>query len=392
MATRGGRKRSRLGPISNAAQVGNSEDLLIEILLRLPAKPLLMFKSVSKQWYSIISNPEFTVTCAKRNPNPQLGFLLDARLNFQPHPRPLFLSLGGYQYGKHPSFLDSPHLEIHHLCNGLLCYSKPHLSSPQITSYYVCNHSSGQSKWLRVLGSPDNERVKAFNVAFDTLLSPHYRLVFVSELSVVDEYRLIKIDIYSSKTKSWRASTKGIYILQYDIGFHISVYWRDAIYWYNQNNQSLAYFDFNDDSVEILPKPQVTETMTYYYFGELGGHLHLVGSWRPWTSLFTVFEMLEDRSGWFVKYDGDFGALATAFPKMVTNKPIRPYVFSVVNLLRGKKEGEVIIVLVIPEGVIWYNIRDETSKKLCNLSLSQSKLQQMTFKAHQYMETLASIT
>ncbi|KAM5553568.1 F-box protein [Rosa sericea] len=391
MASRGGRKGSNIRASSSAAEVGKSEDLLNEIIVRLPAKPILRFKLVSKQWYSIISTQKFTVTYAKRNPKPHLGFLLHARLNFQPYPPTLFLSLGGYQYGKHPNFLEIPKLEIHHVCNGLLCCSKPHVHAPEITSYYVCNHSSGQSKWLRVLGSPCIERVKAFNLAFDPLKSPHYRLIFVSELSSLDECHLIKIDIYSSETESWRPSKKGIYILQYDIGFHIAVYWKDAIYWYNQKNQSLAYFNFDDDSMESLPKPQVSGTMTYYYFGESGGHLHLVGACRPWTTLFTVFEMKEDRSGWFVKYNGDFGALAAAFPKMVTNKPNRPYVFSLVNLLRGEKEEELIIVLTIPEGVIGYNVQDKTFEKLCNLSLSERKMQQMTFKAHQYIEVVASI-
>ncbi|XP_004301400.1 PREDICTED: F-box protein At5g07610-like [Fragaria vesca subsp. vesca] len=388
-----GRKSSKLIASSRAAEeVVKSTDLLSEILLRLPAKPVLKFKLVSKQWCSIICTPEFTVLYAKRNPNPHLGFMLHARLDFQPQPRAIFLDLGGYQYDKLPNFLNISKMEIHHVCNGLLCYSRPHLSSPNITSYYICNHSSGQSEFQRVLVSPDNETVKAFNVAFDPKLSPHYRLVFVRELPVLDETRLIKIDIYSSKTKSWRASRKGIYILQYDIGFHVSVYWKDAMYWYNEKNQSLAYFDFNDDTVEILPKPKVTGgTMKCYYLGESGGHLHLVGAWRPWTSLLTVFELKEDRSGWNVKYHGDFRALANSFPKMLTKNPRRPYMFSVVNLVRGEREGELIIVMIIPEGVISYNIRERSLKKLLDLALSETYMEQLTFRSHQYIETLASI-
>ncbi|CAA0828447.1 Unknown protein [Striga hermonthica] len=38
---------------------GIPEDLLLEILLRLPVKDLLRFKSVCKRWYSIIRSPEF---------------------------------------------------------------------------------------------------------------------------------------------------------------------------------------------------------------------------------------------------------------------------------------------------------------------------------------------
>ncbi|EEF35969.1 hypothetical protein RCOM_1028290 [Ricinus communis] len=35
------------------------EDIAIDILLRLPVKPLLRFKCVSKTWYSLISDPCF---------------------------------------------------------------------------------------------------------------------------------------------------------------------------------------------------------------------------------------------------------------------------------------------------------------------------------------------
>ncbi|TYH61452.1 hypothetical protein ES332_D07G053300v1 [Gossypium tomentosum] len=44
----------------NAEAIANNYDLLILILVRLPVKSLLRFKSVSKTWHSIISDPEFS--------------------------------------------------------------------------------------------------------------------------------------------------------------------------------------------------------------------------------------------------------------------------------------------------------------------------------------------
>ncbi|XP_028089326.1 uncharacterized protein LOC114289759 [Camellia sinensis] len=55
-----GRRRRRLTntvPISSAEKVIGDDDLLRQILLRLPAKPLLKFKLVSKTWCSLISDP-----------------------------------------------------------------------------------------------------------------------------------------------------------------------------------------------------------------------------------------------------------------------------------------------------------------------------------------------
>ncbi|TYH08875.1 hypothetical protein ES288_A07G051800v1 [Gossypium darwinii] len=61
------RKRPRMRIIrrstkhsQNAETIANNYDLLIQILVRLPVKSLLRFKSVSKTWNSIISNPEFS--------------------------------------------------------------------------------------------------------------------------------------------------------------------------------------------------------------------------------------------------------------------------------------------------------------------------------------------
>ncbi|KAI9087690.1 hypothetical protein K1719_030322 [Acacia pycnantha] len=43
-----------------AETVAGNIDILSEILLRVPAKPLLKFKCVSKQWLTLISDPQFS--------------------------------------------------------------------------------------------------------------------------------------------------------------------------------------------------------------------------------------------------------------------------------------------------------------------------------------------
>lgn len=394
------RRRSYQATDFGATAVASSVDLLFEILMRLPAKPLLRFKCVSKQWYSIISDPQFIINYAQKNLKPLLGLLLSGRKEqLVPYPEFSFISIGGYgKAGRVPKFLTIPKLEIQDFCNGLMCYSKPHMDAPQFTSYYVCNSASGQSKRIRVLESPSSKRLMAVNLALDPSKSPFYNVIFVSETSGSELNHLIKIDIYSSKTQTWRPSTKGLFIVPHDVDFGNGVYWNGAIYWYHREKNSLAYFDFEADCLERLQMPLVSQgsyPMSFDYFGESGGHLHLVGTCRPGTTLFTVFEMEKDRSGWFVKCNGDLGALATTFPKMVTPRHSRRYLFSPVSLFRGEKEEELSIVLTIPGSVVQYNAKDKTSKKLCDLPkgfiFSDFMGQGFRFKSHQYMETLASI-
>ncbi|OMO62633.1 hypothetical protein COLO4_32988 [Corchorus olitorius] len=47
---------------NSAEQIGYSEDLLMEILLRIPPKSLLQLKLVSKQWRSLISSTSFRLS------------------------------------------------------------------------------------------------------------------------------------------------------------------------------------------------------------------------------------------------------------------------------------------------------------------------------------------
>lgn len=46
---------------TSADKVGSNDDLLIEILLRLPVISLRLFKCVSKRWLSIITDHNFTM-------------------------------------------------------------------------------------------------------------------------------------------------------------------------------------------------------------------------------------------------------------------------------------------------------------------------------------------
>ncbi|KAA8535691.1 hypothetical protein F0562_030694 [Nyssa sinensis] len=59
---------------SAAAAIAGNDDLLVEILIRLPAKSVLRFRSVSKRWLSLISDPRFSLIWSK--PKSVSGLLL----------------------------------------------------------------------------------------------------------------------------------------------------------------------------------------------------------------------------------------------------------------------------------------------------------------------------
>lgn len=53
-----------------AVQIAYNNDLLTEILVRLPIKSLLRFQSVSKRWQSLISSPH---SCSRQTTHPRLA-------------------------------------------------------------------------------------------------------------------------------------------------------------------------------------------------------------------------------------------------------------------------------------------------------------------------------
>ncbi|XP_026405841.1 uncharacterized protein LOC113301287 [Papaver somniferum] len=67
--------------LSSVIQVGNDIDLITEILLCLPVKSLLIFKSVSKQWLHLITDRRFVIKHVSRNRNPKIHGLFFEKLN-----------------------------------------------------------------------------------------------------------------------------------------------------------------------------------------------------------------------------------------------------------------------------------------------------------------------
>ncbi|XP_004299773.1 PREDICTED: F-box protein At5g07610-like [Fragaria vesca subsp. vesca] len=169
---------------SSAEMVGDNEDLLREILLRVPAQPLVRFKCVSKYWLSFISNPIFCDAHTRRNANPKVsGFFYNETTS---NPGLKFISLCNKENNPSGSkalrFVvpDSTNVKILHSCNGLLLCSingqKIATGTYPIRKYCVINPTTSQikqlprayapkrSKWTHLIGAA---------LAIDPSKSPH---------------------------------------------------------------------------------------------------------------------------------------------------------------------------------------------------------------------------
>ncbi|KAF8669282.1 hypothetical protein HU200_051616 [Digitaria exilis] len=201
------------------------QDLVVEILSRLPAKSLCRVKCVSRSWRALISDPAHRCRLAQtlsgfffrrcrpdKTTPPPLGFAgLDAS------PPPLddpSLSFLPSSWSKIWKLLDS--------CNGLLllrCSSQPSAgsatgSSPPPPFYVVCNPATGD--WV-ALPQPSVEpgrygttRTCSASLGFDPAVSSHFHVFQLVEKEgnhrISYHHGMEEVEIYSSQTGAWTSS------------------------------------------------------------------------------------------------------------------------------------------------------------------------------------------
>ena len=344
----------------SAVKVASSEDLLIQILLKVPIKALMGFKCVSKQWLSLISNPHFVHL---RNPLPSassLFFISSTRKRKNPNYQFIPLDVGDECQTpfKILDFIHDPlgsGISVLQSCNGLLlCASfRAHELSRR---YYVYNPTTKQFAILPQIGSQYAEHVCGMNLAFDPVRSPYYKVVCVRRVG-----NLFQIEIYSSETQLWRVSGKPFTAPEYT-EFQNCIYWNGSVHWwtgsfhwsndiniwggYWRDEPCTLYFKVDEESLKRLPMPSkpdfiipnYADYLIPRYVGESEGHLHLVEFKNSTTTLLDVYEMARDYSGWFVKYQLDLSAISNVFPQIKEYN--KTYVYHIISLLRRGKEEE----------------------------------------------------
>ncbi|KAI9124708.1 hypothetical protein K1719_004630 [Acacia pycnantha] len=296
--------------VLSAEIIGENEDLLIEILIRVPAKSLIRFKCVSKRWLSIISQPEFCRRHALHHPSSKVsGIFLrhtpgGTQSDFQ------FLSLNSNYSVSPPTSLHFPSdanaIKILQSCNGLLlCSSLGKFGTPR--KYSVYNPTTRQFSVLPQSYPLVRQSIAIFgvNLAFDPTRSPYYTVVCVR--ATVESCYFYQIMIYSSEsdTGNWRLSGSP-FNAPYDMAFGDGVYWNGAIHWISPKDPSLN-FDLTQECLGRMPDlPHVGGS---YYLVAACGHLNLIQICGPRSAQIQVSQMERDYSKWSLKYQVDLAEL-----------------------------------------------------------------------------------
>ncbi|XP_076883808.1 F-box protein At5g07610-like [Bidens hawaiensis] len=356
----------------SGAMVGSSDDLLTEILVRLPVASVLRFKSVSKHWHLLLSHRQFTHRYDKQFSNSPGIFAHNIYVPFHVNDRspPPFTSTD--------SRLNSTACSdrIGQSCNGLLSCSS-HWGNNGRLEYYVFNPTTKQLSFILPVpgGQVGNRRMA---LAFHQTDCVHYKVVCILVLDPREDR--FQVQIYSSETREWKISIESF--SAHKLVFRDPVYWNGAVHWAPFHDKQL-YFKIDDETLQTLPFPEgvmCSEVWTMY-FGEFRGHLHLILHTKK-----PLFEMLRDHKGWFVKYQVELDELPDAYPWMFDYES--RFNSKVIDLVRGREEEDTFMVLKVGEKIIKYNLVDKSFNQIFTLP---SDFHEDVPCFHRYIETLTSL-
>ncbi|KAK9715066.1 hypothetical protein RND81_06G140800 [Saponaria officinalis] len=232
-------------------------DLMINILLRFPAKTLLQFKCVCKLWCQIISSPHFTQihldqTLAQSNPIRRFVFSA-------PH-----LSSAEFDTFDRVSNLENPFgvggfAHVVGCCHGLLCLCNydVHLT------ILLYNPTTRTQKILPFLPKPSSLPHRyCFGFGYDTV-SKDYKFVRILQSDEGTSPFRSQVMVYSLKTDSWvrGPNVPQPFFSDRDNGVLVggSLHWAHGIYKGIEKHYSIISFSLSDHSFGEVPQPEYGE-------------------------------------------------------------------------------------------------------------------------------------
>jgi F-box interacting protein len=184
------------------------DDLIAEILARVPYKSLCRFKCVSRPWLALCSDPVVRCRC----PQTMSGFFFNSLRSDGSYGSHLVNLSGRGPPMVNPtlSFLPAAHRcgIIYDCCNGLLLCRRRNAHS---RVYFVCNPAT--EEWMDL---PDTGSMKAssdpiIRLGFDPAVSSHFSVFLLvhTGTNVLWPKRVTGVEIYSSETGSWTHRLSG---------------------------------------------------------------------------------------------------------------------------------------------------------------------------------------
>ncbi|KAH9620378.1 hypothetical protein KSS87_019595 [Heliosperma pusillum] len=244
-------------------------DLMINILLRFPAKPLLQFKCVCKIWCQLISSLHFTQTHLDQTlaqSNPIRRFVFSA-----PH-----LSSAEFDTFDRVSNLENPFgiegfAHVVGCCHGLLCLCNYDLH----LTILLYNPTTRTQKRLPFLAKPSTLPHRyCFGFGYDGV-SKDYKFVRILQSDEGTSPFRSQVMVYSLRADSWvqGPNVPQPFFSDRDNGVLVdgTLHWAHGVYDGIQKHYSIVSFNLNDHSFGEVPQPEYGEEFINLRVGVLDG-------------------------------------------------------------------------------------------------------------------------
>ncbi|KAL9154789.1 hypothetical protein ABFS82_10G140100 [Erythranthe guttata] len=387
-------KRSRSQ--QSAEIIAGNDDLLTElILLRLPARSLIKFKSVSKRWQSLISAPLFGAAHTKhhsRRRETQPSLILGTAAEppeffyFNPTTR-VFL----------PYTFQHPYTKILQSSHGLLLLACRNSQFGRV-HYRVHNPTTNQSKKLENMHENKNMLtwILGMSLSYDPRTSPYYKIICTRRSPL--PYSGIGFEIYHSEFDRWEHVPGGD-IYRCLLGIRLSKGLscnNDGIYWIQPTSPESYYFNIRTRHLEKLSgnyahRRKMRPCSNKNKLLVSNGRVHCVSTYfGPKVKCLIVYELLSDHnSGWVEKCWADLGPFLE-----VDEGPV-----GLLGIVRGEKEEYSSVLLLAPGKIICYWFLDRRFEVLCDFTSSEiykedDQLQFRSFRSKfscQFIESLVPV-
>ncbi|QHN88735.1 hypothetical protein HN51_017412 [Arachis hypogaea] len=377
------------GLISSSAQATElNDDLLTQILVRVPHKDVITFKLVSKKWRSLISAPYFRCCHAtiKRRVSGLFLYHFTNPINYE------FKFFSFDTSSSSSCFPEIPDLhswQILQSCNGLMLVHKS-------KDVFIYNPTTGDKKTLpSPFPSFHESRFAHYSLAFDPLRFLGYKLIYIFHggYSKEDCYQTM---IYSSESGVWNLCGSSFWTPLEMMDFAHGTYFKNSVYWIGNRSKTMLRFDLKEECVKDDMPPLPAEPHNYYEYGlaPACGYMNLVGFGDSELCV-SVFRLKEDYSSrWVLMH-----SVELQFTPLVIreNGSVRR-AYSIIYLIEDD-EDEMALLVQTHDKVSALRLKDNTYHHVFDLPKVRSSYLHYSFprvvmgwyRAFEYIESLACV-
>ncbi|XP_058198239.1 F-box/kelch-repeat protein At3g06240-like [Rhododendron vialii] len=253
------------------------QEILTDILSRLPVKSLCRFKCVSPSWNSLISDPYFAKTHLNRTKTQNI--VISSSLNLY--------SIDVHNANPTATNLDFPTLEQHvankrvkgwSSCDGLLLV--PYIDN---SNFLLLNPSTSERKELPALPfalDPVGTSSYAYGVGYNSSTDDYNVVMLSCNHTGSVQSKISIVDVYSLKTNAWRRIQHTPYVVGTSC-FCGGVFLNGCLHWLCWRTGSYAICAFNllDQIFREVPMPASLCggcRILRFFVEVVGGFLYLV--------------------------------------------------------------------------------------------------------------------